>query len=140
MHEEEWGHFVDLEIGQSIKETTIQNKSQVRPNSTPKNSDSTNSDSTNSEPPPPPNTKPTKQKKEMQPNISKKFNTMSVIYEEEIWYKRDDEDDNDYGNSWNYIYGTNKETSIKRKEYINKASFVMYCFICVSFISWSSVV
>jgi len=131
MQEEEWGHFVDLEIG---KETTIQKKSQVIPNSNPKTPDSTNS-----EPPPPPNTKPTKQKKEMQPNISKKFNTMSVIYEEEIWYKRDDEDDNDYGNSWNYIYGTNKETIIKRKEYINKASFVMYCFICVSFISWSSI-
>jgi hypothetical protein len=140
MHEDDWGHFVDLEIG---KETTIQKKSQVIPNSNPTNGNSKTPDSTNSEPPPPPpplNTKPTKQKKEMQPNISKKFTTMSVIYEEEIWYKRDDEDDNDYGNSWNYIYGANKETIFKRKEYINKASFVMYCFICMYFISWSSVI
>jgi len=133
MHEEEWGHFIDLEIG---KETTIQNKSQVNP----ENRNLTNTDSTNSEPPPPPpNTKPQKQKKEIQHVVTKKLNSLSVIYEEEIWYKRDEEDDSDYGNTWNYIYGTNKETIIKRKEYINKASFVMYCFICMSFISWSSI-
>ena len=137
MHEDDWGHFVDLEIG---KETTIQKKSQVIPNSNPKNRNPKTPDSTNSEPPPPPNTRPTKQKKEIQPNISKKFTTMSVIYEEEIWYKRDDEDDSDYGNNWNCIYVAPKETNNKQKDYVNKASLVLYCFICVSFISWTSVV
>lgn len=135
MQEDDWGHFVDLEIG---KETTIQKKSQV----SPENRNLTTPDSTNSEPPPPPpplNTKPLKQKKEIQPTISKKLNSLSVIYEEEIWYKRDDEDDSDYGNNWNCIYLAPKETSFKRKEYINKASFVMYCFVCVYFISWTSI-
>jgi hypothetical protein len=133
MHEDDWGHFVDLEIGQEI---AVQKKSQV----SPKNRNPKTPDSTNSEPPPPPNTRPTKQKKEIQPNISKKFTTMSVIYEEEIWYKRDDEDDSDYGNTWNCIYVAPKETNNKQKDYVNKASLVLYCFICVSFISWTSVV
>jgi len=140
MHEDDWGHFVDLEIG---KETTIQKKSQVIPiYKISPNSNTKTPDSTNSEPPPPPplNTKPAKQKKKIQPNISKKFTTMSVIYEEEIWYKRDDEDDSDYGNTWNCIYVAPKETNNKQKDYVNKASLVLYCFICVSFISWTSVV
>jgi hypothetical protein len=140
MHEDDWGHFVDLEIG---KETTIQKKSQVIPiYKISPNSNTKTPDSTNSEPPPPPplNTKPAKQKKEIQPNISKKFTTMSVIYEEEIWYKRDDEDDSDYGNNWNCIYLAPKETNFKRKEYINKASLLLYCFVCMYFISWTSVV
>jgi hypothetical protein len=133
MHEEEWGQFIDLEIGKPIEKPAIKKKSQVIPNS-----NVTNSHSTNSEPPPPPNTRPAKQKKEIQPIISKKFNSLSVIYEEEIWYKRDDEDDDDYGNNWNCIYVAPKETSFKRKEYINRL-FVMYCFVCVYFISWTSI-
>lgn len=137
MHEEDWGHFVDLEIGQSVKETTIQNKSQVSPNSNPTNGNPKTPDS--EPPPPPPNTKPAKQKKEIQPIISKKFTTMSVIYEEEIWYKRDDEDDSDYGNNWNCIYVAPKKTNNKQKEYVNKASLVLYFVVCVSFISWSSI-
>jgi hypothetical protein len=137
MHEDDWGHFIDLEIGQEI---AIQKKSKISPNSNPTNGNPTNGNSKNTEPPPPPNTRPTKQKKEIQPNISKKFTTMSVIYEEEIWYKRDDEDDSDYGNNWNCIYVAPKETNNKQKDYVNKASLVLYCFICVSFISWTSVV
>jgi hypothetical protein len=141
MQEEEWGQFIDLEIGKPIEKPAIKKKSQVSNNSNVTNSDSTNSDSTNSEPPPPPssNTRLPKQKKEIQPIISKKLNSLSIIYEEEIWYKRDDEDDDDYGSNWNYIYGGPKKTNFKRKEYINRL-FVMYCFICVSFISWSSIV
>lgn len=131
MHENDWGHFIDLEIGQEI---AIQNKSKISPNSNP-----TNGNSKNTEPPPPPNTKPAKQKKEIQPIISKKFTTMSVIYEEEIWYKRDDEDDSDYGNNWNCIYVAPKKTNNKQKEYVNKASLVLYFVVCVSFISWSSI-
>ncbi len=135
MQEEEWGHFIDLEIGQPIKETTIQNKSQLK-------SDSRNSNQTNSEsmPPPPPNTRHPPKKKEIQPIVTKKVNNLTVIYEEEIWYKRDEEDDNDYGSNWNYIYAAPKEKKNKRNEYIKNASCIIYCFICISFISWSSVV
>jgi hypothetical protein len=127
MHEEDWGHFIDLEIGQPLKETAIQNKSQLNPNSKPRNDE-----------PPPPNTRPPKQKKEIQQIITKKLNNSTVIYEEEIWYTRDEEDDSDYGNNWSYIYEAPKEKINKRKEYINNVSFAIYCFICMYFISASS--
>jgi hypothetical protein len=82
----------------------------------------------------------------------KKFKNVVVIYEEELWYKRDEEDYTDYENNWDYndgfVNNPNNPNNPKeknkivgnKKDDINKTTLALYCFVCVSFISLSTMV
>jgi len=91
------------------------------------------------------------EKKEFQPKktqevkISKNF---TVIYEEDIWYNRDETYDSDYNEEpikeEPRKEKPRKEEPIKEElrkektaEYINKVATLLYCVICASFISCS---
>jgi hypothetical protein len=84
-------------------------------------------------------------KNQRQQNYQKNVDVLSVIYEEEVWYTRDDDDDNDYkhqvyNRDYNDDYNFNKNNKIDKNEepgYLNNTSLAACCFICVSVISWS---
>jgi hypothetical protein len=109
MLEEEWGFFIDLELHPS----PIQKET----------------------------------KKEIQEKIQKKTkvikpfgkNCLSIIYEDELWYKRDEEDDNDYKcKTWECSEEIKKKEKILvNSGCIDKTSAVVYCLICASLISLS---
>ena len=129
MHEDDWGHFVDLEMNQKETEKKTEKK-EFQP------------------------------KKTQEVKISKNF---TVIYEEDIWYNRDETYDSDY-NEEPIKEEPRKEEPIKENprkeepikeepikensrkeelrkektaEYINKVATLLYCVICASFISCS---
>jgi hypothetical protein len=114
MHEEDWGHFVDLEMNQIQNQKQKKIEPQVR--------------------------------KTHETKVSKNF---TVIYEEDIWYKRDETNDSDYyikeGLSEVVIYYEElKKEEPRKKElkketvgFFNKIATLLYCITCASFISWS---
>jgi hypothetical protein len=116
MHEDEWGHFIDLEMNQTQTHSQTQKKTQHQP------------------------------RKTQETKASKNF---TVIYEEDIWYKRDETNDSDYyikeGLSEVVIYyeelkkeePRKKELKKETVEYFNKIATILYCITCASFISCS---
>jgi hypothetical protein len=65
-------------------------------------------------------------------------NNLTVIYEEDVWYQRDENDDTDYKKgteTWECSEEKEKETTIGGC--MDKSSIIIYCVICASFISWS---
>jgi len=122
MLEEEWGFFIDLELHPSPIQKEIQQK-KIKKEKIDKES-----------------------QEKTKPKDIKTFgkHCLSIIYEDEIWYKRDEKDDCDYKNpTWEY---SDEKTKAKEDEKekmlattgcINKITTVLYCIICASFISWS---
>jgi hypothetical protein len=85
---------------------------------------------------------PIKKEKDKHPkkkeNLKIYSNNLSVIYEEEMWYQRDENDDTDYKKgteTWECSEEKEKKTSIGGC--IDKSSIIIYCVICASFISLS---
>jgi hypothetical protein len=118
MLEEEWGFFIDLELH------PIPNKKEID--------------------------KETHEKIQKIQKIKSKVikplgkNGLSIIYEDEIWYRRDEEDDCDYKKpTWEYSDEKTKKKDEEKEKIlattncINKITTVLYCVICASFISWS---
>ena len=137
MLEEEWGFFIDLELYPSQKEIDAEKQIQKQKQIQKRKQIQI-------------------QKQKLEKNIVDN-NCLSIIYEDEIWYKRDDEDDTDYKDKpQEYSEGKKKEPETTPKTetetkpenkkniafagYINKTSAIIYCIICASFISWSFLV
>jgi len=86
---------------------------------------------------------PIKKEKDKHPKKEKEkvkiySNNLSVIYEEEMWYQRDENDDTDYKKgteTWECSEEKEKKTSIGGC--MDKSSVIIYCVICASFISLS---
>jgi len=120
MHEDEWGHFIDLEMNQRETETETEKKIEPQPKKT---------------------------------QVVKMSKNLTVIYEEDIWYKRDE---TDYSDGYikeglselvpYHIYlkvEPRKEEPKKEKHgkevagCINQIATLLYCLICTSLISYS---
>jgi transaldolase len=129
MLDEEWGFFIDLELNPSLIQKEIQTKKIEKIENTKKS------------------------------NEKKPFgkHCLTVIYEDEIWYRRDEEDDSDYKDkTWECSdkkakakeaakesakesakEAEKKETILANSGCVDKTSVVIYCLICTSFISYS---
>ena len=133
MHEDEWGHFIDLEMNQNQNQIEIENQIQKQIEKKIK-----------SQP-----------KKTQEVKMSK---NLTVIYEEDIWYRRDETDVCDYYIKEGlselvpyhiYLKEEPRKEKPKKEEprkeelkketagFINKIATLLYCIICTTFISCS---
>ncbi|NDA89789.1 MAG: hypothetical protein EBY20_02615 [Alphaproteobacteria bacterium] len=113
MSDDDWGFFIDLEQD-PVKKDKQQSKKEKE-----------------------------KEKDKQQPKKEKYkiySNNLTVIYEEDIWYQRDENDDTDYKKgteTWECSEEKEKEKKTTIGGCVDKYSIIIYCVICASFISWS---